>query len=355
MLSPSLASSNLTAAGLVQAFSGDVVIPTERQRGNVATLIDRYPQSVLSFVDLRNASIRGQIDVSSGFAANPHDAVTLADGRILVTRFDTNLGPDVVASATGGDIVVLSANNHEVESRIEFASALPHATGGLLPHPDRMLVVRSTVYVVVALYTADYRRTGPSYLLTIDANSLVVTGTLELVGLSGCSGLSVAPDATQLAVVCAGHWSNPKGALASSSGLVGIDIFGAPRESWRLLATELSPALPFGFSVAYASVQRVLTVTLGRFADSTYSAERDRFVSYDVKTNQARIVFAPDGNPFVLGDVRCFPRCGHCALANAEGRGKVMVFEVFGEELSLISDLPSSPELGLPPRWLGTF
>jgi len=354
-LTPSLVSSGLTAAGLVQAFSGDVVLPTERQLGSEALIIDRYPQSVLSFVTLATAEIRKQIDVSTGFAANPRDALRLEDGRILVTRFDSNLDLGRNPYDAGGDLVVVDQDSKQVRARIDLRPATLKATDILLPHPDRMLRHGNVIYVVVPLYSHDYQTTGASYLVSLDSKTLGLIGSLELTGLKGCSGLSLSPDSAELAIACFGNWLGDEGSDPETSGLVGLDITAAPIERWRLLATSLSPSLPFGFSVAYANHSHVVAVALGHLAEAGQSAESDRFVSYDVKTKAVETIYVERGTPFSLGDVSCLSPCGSCALANANGRGEVMLFEDNGAQVKAIASFPSDPQLGLPPRWLGTF
>lgn len=355
LLSASLVSSGIAAAGLVEAFSGDVVLPTERQQGKVAILIDRYPQSVLSFVDLGRADILRQLDVSTGFAANPHDALRLDDNRVLVTRFDSNLDPFALPFDQGGDLLVLDVKQRQILSRTDLRPATPKASANLMPHPERLLRAGSRIFVVVSLYSPDYRQTGASYLVSLDAESLDFIASLELTDVAGCAGLSLAPDGTELAVVCSGGWGSAAGARPETSGVVGIDITSTPTERWKLLATSLSPALPFGFSVAHASNDHVVTVALGHHADANQSAESDRFVSYDVKTKRTEVLYRQAGTPFVLGDVRCLSNCGRCALANANGRGRLMLFQDTDAGLLPLDEIPSDANVGLPPRWLGTF
>jgi hypothetical protein len=355
LLSPSIVSSGLSPAGLAQAFSGDVVFPSERQRGTEAILIDRYPQSVLSFVDLGSAVIRAQLDVSTGFAANPHDALRLDDGRLLLTRFDSNADPGASPDDAGGDLLLLDASYPRIVSRIDPRVATPKATEVYLPHPDRMLRVQQRIFVVVSLYSADYRRTSASYLLSLGATTLDITDSLELPEVAGCSGLSVSPDESELAIACSGIWAGSTTEQLETSGLVGIDITDAPAVSWQVMANALEPAQPFGLSLAYANRGRVLAVALGRHATATERAESDRFVSYDVKTKRFDVLYRVDNNPFSLGDVRCLADCGLCGLANADGRGHLMLYQDDATRPSLVAEVITDPVFGLPPRWLGTF
>lgn len=355
ILSPSLVSSAYAAAGLVLAFSGDVVFPTERQRGDEAIFIDRFPQSVVTFLNLRDATLRAQLDVSTGFRANPHDTSTLEDGTLLLTRFDSNPNAGSQRLDGGGDLLLLDPTAPKILARIALDTAIPGASSRMLPHPERMLRVGARVFVVVALYSPDFRQTGASFLVTIDTASLTVVDAVEIAGLKGCAGIALAPNGAEVAVACSGSWGSKNGADPDSSGLVGFDITGLPVQTWQLLATTMTPAQPFGFTVAYADRTHVLGVALGRNSTDNNPSQSDRFVSYDVKAKKLEVLHSVAGRPFSLGDVRCFSECGRCALANADGRGSVMLFQASDSEVHLDAEVTIDDQLGLPPRWLGTF
>src|SRR6185295_14337493 len=72
-LSEILISSASASTGLSTALSGDVVFPLSTPTSGRAVLIDRFPNSVLTWVNPSNAEVIHQLPVGTGFAANPQD------------------------------------------------------------------------------------------------------------------------------------------------------------------------------------------------------------------------------------------------------------------------------------------
>ena len=75
MLSSSFISSADRSPSLSAALGGDTVLPTSAASGPELLLIDRYPNSVLTWVELETARVTRQLSVATGFLANPHDYV----------------------------------------------------------------------------------------------------------------------------------------------------------------------------------------------------------------------------------------------------------------------------------------
>ena len=73
VLSPSFLSSATSSAGLTAPLSGDVAVPSMPAAGEEIVLLDRYPAAVLTWVDVVTGSVRAQLNVATGFAANPQD------------------------------------------------------------------------------------------------------------------------------------------------------------------------------------------------------------------------------------------------------------------------------------------
>src|SRR5690606_21913440 len=84
-LSGSFISSGSAAPSLNAALSGDVTLPGQRMTGDIV-LIDRFPNSVLTFVDVQTAEVTRQIPVRTGFDSNPQDFLELSAGKALVSR-----------------------------------------------------------------------------------------------------------------------------------------------------------------------------------------------------------------------------------------------------------------------------
>lgn len=348
LLSPSLVASGHFAPGLSADFSGDVVLPSARTDQEELILLDRYPGSVMSFVSLRDARVRAQLDVSTGFRANPHDAIVLKGGLIYVTRFDTNSDAGRVPFDEGGDLLLVDPAVPRIVSRVELRSALSDIPAPLVPNPDRGLLVDDTVYVVVATYSPDYKSSGSSFLVAIDPRLHTVTRSLRLDGLHGCAGLAVRPDRRELAVACSGKWHSPQGATVAESGLVGIDISDGMKKVWQLPASRLSPAQPFAFTVAYASPTQLVAATFG----SLITNSPDRLVAYRPADDTVTIL-EESSKAFSLGDIRCMAPCSRCVVADAS-RGGLGFWDFTGTKPKG-AFVSLNDGIGLPPRWIGRF
>ena len=82
-----------------KTISGDVVLPSQPQRGRQIVLIDRG-NAALTFVNPTACTIDGQFSVKGGFnLANPHDVVIVSTSKAYVTRYGKNAAPP---TPTGG-------------------------------------------------------------------------------------------------------------------------------------------------------------------------------------------------------------------------------------------------------------
>ena len=355
VLSPSLASSNVRDAGLVQAFSGDVVFPSMRQIAEDIVVLDRYPQSVLTYINPLTAHVRAQLDVSMGFAANPHDYLSIDEHHAIVSRFDANPRKGTVAHDAGGDWLIVDPLAPEITGSISLEGKLAKATSTLLPHPDRMVLVNSRVYAVVSLYSTNYQQTGASYVVVIDAKSLQIERSVELVGVSGCAGIALSPSGEEIAVACSGAWGSAKGASAQSSAILGLSVADTPEERFRITASSVGTGAAFGFSLGYADSDQLLFVQLGTFDDAGQVTASDRLYSFSVNQRKTELLHEAKNEAFVLGDVRCLPECGRCASAQAGNDAGLSLWQVQKSTLSQYGMARMQDGTGLPPRWLGMF
>ena len=75
-------------------ISGDVVLPSQPQRGGQIVLIDRG-NTALTFVT-PSCTVDRQFSVKGGFEmANPHDVVIIDDHKAYVTRYAKNAAPPI--------------------------------------------------------------------------------------------------------------------------------------------------------------------------------------------------------------------------------------------------------------------
>jgi len=166
-------------------LSGDVVLPSQPQAGHPVVLIDRK-HAVLSWVDPQTCKITGQLRVgSSTFAANPHDVVPVADGKIYVTRYARNADAAAQADERGDDLLIVDPRPSPpaVMGRIDLAS---FAGEGVEAHPDAGILAGGKVYVSLGNQSADYTVTAAGRVVAIDPETDQVTGMIDLPGLKGC-------------------------------------------------------------------------------------------------------------------------------------------------------------------------
>ena len=101
--------------GLTMTLSGDVVLPSQLLTTSPITLIDRG-NNVLIWIDPTTCAPLRELDVSTGFTADPHDYVELAPNKAYVTRYEQN----TAAKATdtnfdqGNDLLIVDPSQPEI-------------------------------------------------------------------------------------------------------------------------------------------------------------------------------------------------------------------------------------------------
>ncbi len=356
ILSASVISSASESSGLSAPLSGDVVAPTARVVGPSLVLIDRYPASVLTFVELATGEVSGQLDVSTGFASNPRDYLEVDERRAYVTRFESNREPGAEAFDGGGDILVVDPWEPAILARIDLSAAMSDAPG-FLPRPSRMVRHGDDVFVLLLGYNHDFSAVAPARLARVDSRTDTLGDVVVLPDLSGCEGLALSPDATELAVACSGPLRNGATQETTGSGLAVLDR--ATLTVSRVTRAAELVGQPLGFSAAFTRRGDILVTALGAFGSG----------GDDVLDAVLRI--QPDGTadtvlrsvsrPFELGEVRCTlpidaadaaAACGQCFVADAE-RGVLQRLDPTTAESD--GTIALEDGIGLPPRLLGRF
>lgn len=353
VLSSSFISSASAATGLSSPLTGDVVLPTARSAGADLVLIDRFPASVLTWVDLSSGAVRAQLGVGTGFAANPHDYVPVDEQRAFVTRYETNPDPGRQPLDRGGDLLLIDPSRPALVSRVDLAGALDRDASEYLPRADRAVRVGARVYVLLSAYSADFSRSADSRLVALDAVSGAVVDVLVLAGLHGCGALAVAPGGDELGVSCTGDFAGDSAADLTTAGLVRVALAPGLREVTRFHALDLGEDNP-GFSLSYVDATHVALVTFGAFAPDGSPERGDVLLEVELTSGAARDVLHSEREPFTLGDVRCEPACGACFATDA-GRGVVHRFDSAGGTLGERREIVVDTAIGLPPRYLGAY
>lgn len=352
VLSASILSSASESTALSAPLSGDVVTPTARASGDELVLIDRYPASVLTWLSLTSGDVRAQLDVSTGFAANPRDYVELADGRAYVSRFESNPEAGKTSYDGGGDLLILDPVVPRIVGRIDLTAAMQDAPG-FLPRASRMLRSGDAVYVLLLGYDADFSSAAASRLVRIDARTDTIDHVLVLDDLFGCEGLASAPDGERLAISCSGRLTGGVTSSPVGSGLVVIAGDGSAITS--VYPAEQLLGQPLGFSAAFTRQGGLLVTALGAFSNDGGPDVLDA-VLHVAPDGTFDTVFRSSSRPFELGEVRCAVgaggECGHCFMTDAETGG---LHRLDPDSGALEVSLPLDDGIGLPPRVLGRF
>jgi hypothetical protein len=359
-ISASLVSSASASTALSAPLSGDVVLPSMPAHGDKLVLIDRYPASVLTWVDVKTGTVSGQLSVATGFASNPQDYVEVNEHLAYVTRYEPNTHPGKEPFDAGNDILGIDPQTPVIESRLDLTPAMAGEDASLLPRAGRALRVGELVYALLEGYSTDFKRSADSRLVTIDPISGKLTSVTVLTGLHNCRGIALSPDQSELAITCSGMLTPP---VLEQSGVSIVTTDQPPKEKRRFAASTFGDT-PLGFSVAYASSHVIVFGTFGTLPGEVTTD--DTFIRLDLTSGDHQVTFSSGRSPscgtnqrcpFTIGDVVCVPGCGTCFVADAVTGGGVVHRLSMSAEGALLHDEPHHIEdrIGLPPRYLQIF
>jgi hypothetical protein len=355
-LSASIISSSTEAVGLTAPLSGDVVVPTTPQLTDEIVIIDRYPASVLTWVDVHSGQPSSQLSVATGFASNPQDYLQVSPTVGFVTRFEPDPSIGDEAFDGGNDVLVIDPTIPAIIERIDLMPAMAGEDPKFFPRANRMVSAKGMLYVLLSSYAKDFSSSAESRIVTIDLSSRSIIDVTKLSGLHGCAGLAMSPEDDELAVTCSGTFLNNSESIISESGLVVLGIDGSPHELQRWLATDLGEG-PLGFSAAYASANTLIVTTFGSYENGTQKSADDTTMIVDLETGAHMVLFRSEALPFSIGEVQCAAECAVCFIADAERDGGVLHRLDVGASGELVesAQIQVSGEIGLPPRYVGRF
>ena len=345
-------SSGSAPPGLVTALSGDVVPASARHPDGWVVLIDRYPNSVLTFMHPDEHEVLSQLAVGTGFAANPRDVTFLSRTRAYVSRAETNRAPGREPYDGGGDVLVVDPSVPEITGRISLVEHTDsHGGAAFDPRPGSFAETGGLVWVHLHHLSGDLSAAGPGLVLGIDPETDAVARALRLDAFSNCGALDSPRGAEGFWVACSGRFGDASAQL-SRSGLAWVDLSdGEPRVAWSAPASELL-GQPLSFSVAARDERVIYAVLFGDLAGerSDVLVRVDRGAVPAVRqvasagayelgrpliSTERSLLMVPRGNPEVPSVLR---------------------FEIgAGGSLSELSPTDPDPSVGLPPRYLGWF
>lgn len=355
VLSPVLISSGTGTVGLSAPLSGDVVLPNHTPSGAEVVVLDRYPASVLSWVNVQTADVSRQLSVATGFAANARDYLELSPDKAYVTRFERNLAAGREPFDSGGDVLIVDPAGARILDSIDLSSA-GFGAAAFLPRPGPMVQAGGDVFVLLSPYDASFTAASDSRIVRLDTSDNTVSEVFLLSGLSGCSGMALSPSGGELAVTCSGMFDSKTVDTPASSGVAVVRIGDVLSEVTRVSATALGRG-PLSFSVGYADADTLLVSAFGNLSLDGSAARNDVLARVDVRLGDVTALTEVQSEPFDLGQIRCAPACGLCFVADAASSGVWRLAFEPGKAASLETGalLPLRFEDGLPPRYIGLF
>jgi hypothetical protein len=353
-LSASFASSTTGDVGLAPPLIGDIAAPTMSASGNRVVLLDRDPAAVLLWFDVVTGWQTARLDVGTGFASNPHDYLEVSPTKAYVTRFASNPDPGKEPHDAGGDVLIVDPSVPAITGSIRLAEAVTGVESGIFPRPGRLVRAGDRAYVLLGPtgpfdpVDASRTRTAAARVVAVDVAADAIVDVLVLEGLEWCTGLSLSPDATQLAVGCTTFAED-----LSRAGIALVDLEPALSERARFRASDLGDR-PLGFFVEFSGPGTVLTPSHAPPGASGGAAD-DRLLEIDLSTGEARtLVSRPDY--YVLGEVRCATGCGVCVAADAGVPGGVLhVLDVEDGRVTASREHVVERLHAMPPRYVGRF
>jgi hypothetical protein len=356
---PHVISSGSADAGLSTALSGDVVAPTMASPAPGTTdafvLVDRYPASVLTWVDVATGAPTRQLSLRTGFDSNLQDYVAVSATKGYASRYDPNPAPGREPFDGGSDLLVIDPRAGAIVARVGFEAALGGDADRLLARPSRLVLDGGRLVVLLAVLERNFSPTGDSRVAVIDTDTDRIVAVHRVDGLRNCNALAVAPGGGRVAVGCTGTIPLDGEAPLDGGGVAVVDV-----QDGTVLARIDDDAFgaPPGFSIAFAADDALLVPTFGwkAFDDAQLGADDAvHHVPLDGRPPEALLT----GEAFQLGEVRCAP-CGTCLVADA-GRGVLHRLVPAAEGaptgggMTIAGEVRIDDGLGLPPRYLGAL
>lgn len=351
VLSDSVISSGSAPPGLTTALSGDIVFPSSAPASGKLILIDRYPNSVLTWVEPSTGSVIQQLPVGTGFAANPHDYLELAANKAYVSRYESNAKPGQIPFDAGGDLLIIDPKANQVTGRVELANS---DDGAFLPRADRLLLMDQEVWVSLQRFDADFKTAADARLLAVDAETDAIRWTLDIPGVANCGGVARSPSGKVVALSCSGVPSDLDSAAnpepTRRSAIVLLDATQRPPAVLQTFDVATQLGAPLGSTLAFASEALLVGVALG----DSGAKRTDAAFTIDTSLGAPQVLFEA-GAAFALGDVSCAPGCTDlCFLSDAQAYS-IHVWQASEGSLRELPAIPGDRSIGLPPRAIGSL
>jgi len=334
-------------------ISGDVVLPSQPQRGGEIVLIDRG-NSALTFVNPTTCVIDRQMSIKGGTfqRPNPHDVLIVSDSKAYVTRYDKNAAP-ATPLAAGDDVLIIDPRDGDIAGRIDLSSYASQVGGtAVQARPDRAIIAAGKVVVTLNNINGTFSAIGEGGIVIIDPVTNAVVQHLPLPGVKNCEGMDYVPATKTLLVACNGPFGSIEQTL--SSGVAVVNMATTPATLTRVITGVAFNTQPVTFQWVLslptaAAPNRAFTSTL-----ATSDGSFDTLFGFDFVSGVA-VPFATAGayalgRPAVTGN-------GRFLMPDATmSTPRVHVYDASGagapvKELSFVADTVN----GLPPHEIAPY
>lgn len=221
--------SGSTPPGVTTALSSDVVVPSWPMADHSVVVIDRT-NAVLTWLDPATCTPKYQLDVSSGFFANPQDVTGASTTKAYVTRYNPNPSPTAAAGDhdDGNDLLIIDPSVPAITGSIDLTPYDLSVNGtAVRARPDHARLVNGTLFVTLNELSDDFETAvGHGRVLAIDTATDQVTATIDIPELADCQGLTYVEATHTLVVTCTGNYlaDDP----LQTSGIAYIDVTASP-------------------------------------------------------------------------------------------------------------------------------
>ncbi|RJO63258.1 MAG: hypothetical protein C4523_21065 [Myxococcales bacterium] len=337
--------SGSTESGLSTALSGDVVLPRRYNPENRLVLIDRFPNSVLTFLDPEDFSVSGQLSVATGFASNPHDFLWLDTHKAYVTRYEVNPRPGGAVNDGGDDILIVDPTDHTILGSVPLTS---FADDDLLARPDQMAEANDLVWISLNHLSRDFGEAGGGLLVAVDPTTDKVAHRLTIPEARNCTALVAASAKNALYVSCSGLFISEETHLYGWGTVVAVDLAVDPPTASFLRRASADDPRPYGFDLDFLPPKHLLAVRFGDLARDV----PDLAVVIDVDNGEERVLHTAS-SPYGMGGILADPERGLVYVGDADSqRPRVYVYKLDGDNFKRIGEIETHPQSGLAPRHL---
>src|SRR6185503_14659727 len=138
---------------------------------------DRFPNSVLTWLDAKSGEVQRQVNVGTGFGANPHDYVEVSKTRGYVSRYESNTKAGTEELDAGSDVLVINPKTGKLLQSIDLTTP---DDGDFLPRPSSLLRQGEELWVMLQGLSADFQSARESRIVGISLSDDSISWTLPL-------------------------------------------------------------------------------------------------------------------------------------------------------------------------------